>query len=151
MSKVTVAVIAALLAAVAVVVGCGGGESSQLTKAEFIKQGDVVCRKADREKQVKIEAFMQSAQERTGKPFTASEQEEFVTEAVLPPIRVEAEELRDLGVPDEPLANEILDELEADVQDLEEDPAKLAGKVDPFADVATMAGEYGFKACFLYY
>jgi len=132
------------------VAGCGSDDS--LTKAEFIQQGDVICQKVEREKQVAIEETLAKAGVSPGNPLSAKEQEDFVTDAILPPIRKAVDELNDLGVPDEPQAESIMEGAEDVVSNAEEDPAILASvKENPFTEVAKEAKQYGFKTCFVYY
>lgn len=149
--------LAGLLAVVALTLvwaGCGSSSDAEpLTKAEFIAKGDAVCQRAEREKKVKIEAFLAKSDLGPGKGFDEKENEAFVSTAVVPPIKGMGEELEDLGVPDEQAAEDVVDGLMTVVGELEDDPALLttsSGK-DPFADVAKKAGDYGFKVCILYY
>lgn len=143
----------AVVALALVSAGCGSSsEAEPLTKAEFIAKADAVCQRAEREKKVKIEAFLAKSDIGPGKGFNQKENEEFVSTAVVPPIKSMGEELEELGVPDEQAATDVVDGLMTVVGELEENPALLttAGE-DPFGDVAKKAGDYGFKVCILYY
>jgi hypothetical protein len=135
------------------VAGCGGGDDSSLTKAEFIKQADAVCLAAEKEKQDGLEAFLEESGTGPGKPLTPKQQEEMATDAILPPLRTEADELNELDVPDgeEERVTPILEGFDETLKSLEADPEAAATESDPFGKVAKLAGEYGFKTCILNY
>jgi hypothetical protein len=144
------------LAALLLGIGCGGGGS--LTKAEFIEQGDVVCKRADEKKRADTKAFLREAQANPEKPLSAKQEKEFVLTVALPPIRAEVKELKALGVPDEREADEIIAEFEKAIDTLERlekangtKNAKNEEAGDPFSDAAALAHKYGFKSCLLYY
>lgn len=146
-------ILAVSLAALLLVAGCGGSDSSP-TKAEFIKQADAICKKQDNRKGKEIEDFLLKAGEKT---LTIAQQGEMATDVILPPLRTEADELAELDVPegDEDTVDAIFDEFDELVAKLEKNPLPLAqttlNREDPFAKVAEKAGKYGFKACLLYY
>jgi hypothetical protein len=147
--KLSFSIVAIALIAV-LVVGCGSDDS--LTKAEFIQQGDVICQKVEKEKQVAIEETLAKAGVTPGNPMSAKEQENFVAEAILPPIRKAIDELNELGVPDEAQAEAIMEGAEEVVSDAEGDPSIISSaKDDPFTPTAAKARKYGFKTCFVYY
>jgi hypothetical protein len=132
--------------------GCGSGSDSDgpLTKAEFIEQGDALCKKVDDQKKKDTKAFATETGLLSGKPLSAADEKRFILTIAMPPIQAEAEELRALEPPDEPAVKSILSELEKAVKASEENARK--GKAsDTFAQVAKQAEEYGFKACFIYY
>ena len=60
MNKASLAVLAVLVALAALVAGCGDGDDSDttatLTKAEFIKQGDRICEKAEEQSEAQLRA-----------------------------------------------------------------------------------------------
>jgi hypothetical protein len=133
--------------------GCGGGdETTAISKTVFIRRGDAICKRGESEKRVKIEAFLQKAGVGPASPLSSKQNEEFVTKAILPPIKRIGEELKELGTPDEK-ADKVVEHLMAVVGELEEHPSKLTtnGGSDPFEKVAKQAGSYGFKTCILYY
>jgi hypothetical protein len=136
----------------------GGGDNGSLTKAEFIKQGDKLCVKADKKKAAQIEAFTEAEGSGPENVLTAGDEEKFMLVAVLPPIQVETEELEALGVPDEPEAQAIIKGLEKAIAQSEDEaregappPAKPEEAVDPFAKVSQQAKAYGFKSCLRFY
>jgi hypothetical protein len=167
-SKSHPALLVIFLAAVLAGIGCGsssddssdggsGGSGGSLTKAEFIKQGDQLCVKADKEKQAKIEAFTEAEGSGPENVLTARDEEGFMLTAVLPPIQAETEELEALGVPD-PQAQAIIDGMEKAIAQSEVEARKGTPKnidpedvVDPFAKVSQQARAYGFKSCLRFY
>jgi major membrane immunogen (membrane-anchored lipoprotein) len=141
-------------------VGCGSSDSSSstsssdsgeasapLTKAEFIAQGDVLCKKVDAEKAADARAFVKETQGNLKQSLSAEKQQEFALDVALPPIRQLAEELNDLGVPDEPKAAEIVEGIEKASDEAEAEVKEGEAQADPFVVVAKEADAYGFKFC----
>jgi hypothetical protein len=154
-SKPFVALIASLAALALIVAGCGGGgdstgstESSSLTKAELIKQGDAICEKGEEELEEEANQFAKENGIDTGKP-TEAQQEEVIEEVVAPALRKQAEELRELGTPsgEEAAVEEITGSLEKGTKELEEEPGKLLQGANPVGKASKLAREYGFKEC----
>jgi hypothetical protein len=129
--------------------GCGdSGEAAvPLSKAEFIEKGDAICAETDKKQEVDLKAYMKAHPEK--RPSQAG-QEKVITAVGLPPIKVEAEELRELGAPDADVAK-----IEAIVTGIKQAVAKAEDNLsilldrssDPFAAVDSLARDYGFKAC----
>ncbi len=155
--RILVALAIALVACV-VGSGCGSGgdsgsstansPSDPLTKAEFARQGDAICKEGISEKNQAVEESLDklSPKERVDKATL----EQLLVEVALPPVQEMAEELDDLGAPkgDEKKVAALVDALEAALKDAEADPAtaltdseKIFGKSDQ------LAGQYGLKAC----
>jgi hypothetical protein len=151
------AFLAALLALVLAALGCGS--DSSLTKAEFIKQADVICKKADDKKTAALEAYLLKIGTGIGKPMTRAQSEYQVKKVLMPPIQAGAEEVSELDAPDgeEEKVNAILSGVEKAVKESEEEaghPQKsTTGPAfnDPFANVAKLSQEYGFKTCYVNY
>jgi len=146
------AVIAVLLG-ILVLAGCGssGSEGSsssgtELSKAEFIKQGDAICAKTDKVQETELQEFQKKDPE--GK-LTPAVREEMVTDAGLPPIQDEIKELADLQGPsaDSDEIEAIVDGIEEALKKAEADPSLLLKGPDPFAAVGKKAAAYGFKEC----
>jgi len=119
---------------------------AQLTKAEFIKQGDAICVKTDEAQAKSFDDYLKENGEDTSK----AGQEALVIEVGLPAIRQELKELRALGPPagDEDAVEEILGEAEDALVEAEEKPSlALRTRTSPFSPIEKLLKEYGFKAC----
>lgn len=120
--------------------GCGGGSAS-LTKAEFIKQADAICRQTDKEIHTAV-GRVQKEQEAAG-GSSAQVQKELVRVG-LQLIQEEAEHIQALGSPkgDESTIAAIIREIEEGVIATEKDPIH-----NHFTKVEAAAAKYGFKDC----
>lgn len=138
-----------LVAAAAVLVGCGGSDDeTTLTKAQIIEQGDAICKKADAD-QVRILGRLN--REKSFDDRTRAEQGELVTGAGMAPILRQAEELAELPAP-EGDAEEIeamAEAIEASVKRARENPELVLGTnpLAVFEAGAKAAEAYGFKLC----
>jgi hypothetical protein len=134
---------------VAVAVGCalGCGESSDL-KAAFLKKGDAICEKTDKEQEAGVSAYSKKHPKAL---FTkGSEQRVLVLAVGLPPIVKEANALEALEPPpgDEQQVEEIISAIRRATKEAEADPVEVGkGRPGPFARPNQMAKHYGFKAC----
>ena len=155
MNKALLAAFAALFALAALMAGCGGGdettnETVTLTKAEFIKQGDTICKEGNKEIQKGFEEYVEENDLPENKEPSAEQGVELTETVILPNVKQQAEEIRDLGAPegDEEQVDELVTSLEDAVAEGEDDPESLfEGKTDPFAEVNEIATDYGFKVC----
>lgn len=132
-----------------VLAGCGGDESTaaELTKAEFIKQADAICDKADQVQKAELNSYLKENPKATSSP---AKEEEMVVAVGLPPIGDEAEELDELGVPsgDEEEVAAIVEGIEDALEQSEADPKPLTeGNEGAFVEVDKLAKEYGLKSC----
>ena len=111
----------ALLALVAV--GCGSSDDdtgsteseATLTKAEFVKQANAICKAGNDE--------IEAAIEEDGEPKNEAEGEEFIEETVLPAVANQVEEISELGYPegkDGEEAEAIVASAEENVEEAEE-------------------------------
>ncbi len=150
MFKPSAILLTVVVASVALgVFGCGeSGEAAvPLTKAEFIKQADAICRETDKKQETDLKTYMKKHPEK--QPSKAG-QERVITEVGLPPIQTEAEELDELGAPGPDTAKiaAIVSGIEEAVVKAEDDPSiLLKSSSDPFGKVDKLARKYGFKAC----
>jgi hypothetical protein len=155
-SKPFLAILAAVAAIALIVAGCGGGDDSttegdaSLTKAEFVKQADGICKEANSELTVEFQKFSKENNLPEGKEPTKEQGEELVEEVLIPNVQQQSEDIRELGAPsgDEDRVAAILDALDQGIEEAEEDPAALLDAQDDTFDKANeLAADYGLKVC----
>jgi hypothetical protein len=151
--KRVIALFAVLAILALIVAGCGGGSStestSSLSKAEFLKQGNAVCAKGDKEIEETFESYAKEHNLSEKNPPSEAELKE-VAEEVLPVVRNQIEGVRNLGVPSEggPEVEKALDAAEEALEEAEADPVAFTGeKNDPFKKANKMASEVGLTKC----
>lgn len=153
MNKASLSALAVLVALAALVAGCGGGDDTTdeatvtLTKTEFIKQGDAICKEANEENEAEAEEY---AEENgfTLEKASKDELEEAVADVLVPSLEKQAEELDALGAPegDEETVEAIVTALEDSTAEIEDDPGLIfSGKSLEKAN--KLAENYGFKVC----
>ena len=153
MSKSLIALLVAVSAIAMIVAGCGGSSdssesTSSLTRAEFVKQGNAICAKGNKEIQEGFEEFEQEVGSQ--KQPTKAQLTEAIETIVLPAVREQVEGVQDLGAPsgEEAKVEAITDSAEEALEEGEEDPASLTSeKADPFAKANELANEYGLTKC----
>lgn len=153
MNKASLLALAALVALAALIAGCGGGDETTdsatvtLTKAEFIEQGDAICKEASEDNEAEAEEY---AEENGFVLEKASKQqlEEAVAEVLVPSLNQEAEELDALGAPegDEDKVEEIVVALEDATGKIEDDQS-LIFEEETLKEPQQLAEDYGFKVC----
>lgn len=125
----------------------GGSADSAPSKAQFIKEADEICEKADQGEATAFKAFVKA---NSNQEPNVKQQEILIKTAALPLIQEEAEKIGDLQPPsgDEDKITVIVKGIETAVSKSEEDVSNLiANAPGPFAGVSNLAREYGFKAC----
>jgi hypothetical protein len=123
-------------------VACGGSEKS-LSKAEYIKQGDAICKETDKRQAKEYSARVEA----TGSGMTT---EQIVKAIVLPSVLRESEELDALASPqgEEEKAAAFVAGIEDAVRKSEKAVAKDPESFEePFAEVDERALKYGFHDC----
>lgn len=152
MNKALLAALAALFVLAALVAGCGGGdettdETVTLTKAEFIEQGDAICKKGNDLSEKEAEEFAEANDFELGKA-SKEQLEEAVAEVLVPNLNQQAEELDALGAPegDEDKVEAIVVSLEGAADELEDEPGLIfEGKA--LKEPTELAQDYGLKVC----
>lgn len=129
-----------MVATALVVQGCGGGDSEPLRKAEFLQQGNEICKVANAERE-------EGSKESVNGSSEAGDMEGFVTEVALPPIQKMTSELGDLGAPkgDEKQVEAIVQGFESSAEQLEGDPVGVTS--DSFSAASKQAAAYGLTEC----
>lgn len=160
MSKRALASLLGALVLALIAAGCGGGgddssgdgtdsgSSSSLTKAEFIKQGDEICKQGDAAIEGEANEFAEENGIDTENP-TEAEQEEVIEQVVGPAIKRQSEEIADLGPPEgeEEAVEEIVAAVGRGAEEIEEDPKAVVNGENPLAEASKLAKAYGFKQC----
>jgi len=147
----TLSLLAALALAL-VAAGCGSSDDSStgsggeaLTKAEFIKQGNAICKKGNDELEAKVTGAFKSQP-------TEAQIAKFSTEEATPIIEDEVSQLKDLSPPsgDEDTVSALFDAIDSGIAKVKEDPASIAKGNDAggnFAEANKLANDYGLTVC----
>jgi len=137
------AIAVALLAAGAGA-GCGADDEEALSKAEYIKQGDAICKAASAELRKQLTEMFPGDEEPSGEELT-----NVIEDVFKPNIEGQLNDLRDLIPPkdDEETVNAIYEKVETGLAKLEDDPAVLLSTDDPLEPANKAAEAYGFKVC----
>lgn len=119
-----------------------------MTKAEFVKQGNEICKAGVAKKDAELEAGLRK-QAREGGELDQKGKEQFVVEVAVPPIRSMIEELDELDLPAEGTAQAeaLIAEMDRILEEVEEDPNKVLGTTDPFTKANAQAAKFGLKEC----
>lgn len=154
MSKRLIALLAGVMAIAMVAAGCGSSsddstETVVLTKTEFIKQGDAICKQGSSQISDEADEFAEENDIDTSNP-SKEDQEEVIVSVVAPALQTQADEISELGAPEgeEEKVTAMIEALEAGAEKLEDEPgALLESKADPLAEANKLANEFGFKEC----
>ena len=134
-------------------IGCGsGGDTTEvaLTKAQFIKRGDTICRAAQKKKERAAAAWLKGNKGKTQADFSMKELNDLYSTIILPHVQDASEGLAELNPPagDEKAAK-VVQSLNKAVEAVENDP-QVAIKGAPYAQADRLAQAYGFEACGLF-
>ncbi len=162
MFRRTFALLISVLAVAAIAVGCGSDDSSDeasgssdgsgttttttssLSKAEFIKQADPVCKKANDEKYKKFQAFSEDQQ--TKKPPSEAE---LIETYVVPTLEKQITAMDELGTPegDSGELEEFRTELDSVLAEAKDTPTGEEVTAVPYEKLEKAANKYGFEYC----
>lgn len=133
-----------ILAALALA-GCGGGDDSPeatLSKAQFAKRSNLVCSAASNEQFEKAGLYLQK--------HPKAEEAQMIEPVAIPALEKELVELEELGLPRgaEEQAEAFIDEFEAALEQLKEDPEALfTAQGNPFEKANKLAEKYEYGDC----
>jgi hypothetical protein len=139
-----------LIAIALAVAGCGGGGDSSttaLTKAEYVKQANAICKKGQQEREAAVNEL---AEEVKPGANAAELPKAGLVEAITPPLGAMVEELAALPAPegDEAQVEAIVEAYEEPVEAIEEDQnAAFEGELFKEADAKGL--KYGLEDCVL--
>ncbi|MBW3627471.1 MAG: hypothetical protein KY412_07660 [Actinobacteria bacterium] len=124
--------------------GCGGG-GDELSKAQFVEQGNKICERTEQ----RITQAAERAFTAKGEIPSAQQITDFANETVDPALQEELEGLRDLTPPkdDEDRVKDILDEGQRGLEEVRRDPTSLIGERDPLENYHELASGYGLDKC----
>lgn len=144
MNQRAFAVLVTVLAIVAVAVGCGGSDDS-LTKAEFTRRADAICKKGEEERIAGVQENGQDFRNKISKKAMAAIQKKLLTSVIVTTLETESDELAALGVPD---GDE--DEVDAILAAHEQvvDKVRKSGlDEESLGEFSKLAREYGLEGC----
>lgn len=128
---------------------CGSSSDSTtaLTKAEFLKQGNAICRKGNKE----IGEAAEKEFPRSGGKPSEAKLEQFASQTIVPNIESQVEQISELPAPegDEEQVDAIVKSAESSVERAAEDPSAMVKQKgeDPFAKTDELAKAYGLTVC----
>ncbi|HKP88601.1 MAG TPA: hypothetical protein VJT75_01385 [Thermoleophilaceae bacterium] len=121
--------------------------SSSISKAEFVKKGNAICAKGNKEIDAQGEKMFGDQKQ---KPSDA-DLKKFSEEVLIPSVQKQVDGLRALGAPagDEDEVNAILDAAQQGIDEGKKDPLALTqdNGDDPFQEANKLAREYGLTVC----
>jgi hypothetical protein len=154
------ALIVALAALALAVAGCGSSDDSttddgtteataSLTKAEFIKQGNAICKTSNEELDSQFEEFSEENDISENEEPSKELQEEAAETILVPGVSEQLEELRALGTPedDNGEGDAILTSAEEALEEIEDDPSSAFSEDSGFEEVNKEATAYGLTVC----
>lgn len=149
MKKGSLVALLGFLVAALLVAGCGGDdETSSLTKAEFVKQANAICKEGRAEREDLFKTFTEEI--KSGKA-TREDQESLVTVVLKPPYEKTIESLKGLGAPegDEKQVEAIIAAMEKGLEKAEDNPLVSLRTNIQFAEANSLAAKYGLKDCYV--
>lgn len=142
--------VSAMIAVVLAGVGCGSGDDDSLSKAEFIEQGNAICKAGEKASDAGVAAFIKAeAKKLPGKKtLNRKGEERMIAEGAVPPLEEMVRELSELDVPDgeEKTVNAIIAKFEDGVAEVSKDTS-IAFTGDPFGEAIEAAEKYGLTSC----
>lgn len=149
----------AAVGAVLLAAGCGGGsseaganggeitvETGSLSKAEFIKQADVLCEKS---KGRLLSGFTNLVKESSGSQSGQPQSKAIVDSLLLPTYEELIDEISALGAPsgDEVEVAAFLKALRKELDHASDQPSKALDRLTPFVRTIKLARAYGLTGC----
>jgi hypothetical protein len=140
------------------IAACGEGDggdtattatTTPISKQQFVRDANKICSSSDDKIERASNEFFAGAPRGEGPP--PEEIEQFGKKTVFPTIQAEIDRIEALGAPegDEDEVNEILESAQAGLDELEENPERLAkgGSTTAFEEAEKLAADYGLDQC----
>lgn len=142
-----VALLFVIVAAIAA--GCGGDDeaTASLSRQQFVKEANAVCKAGERERTEIIEGATKLF--KPGEVLSKERKEEFVQTGAVDPYRKMTEQLTELGTPEgeEEQVEAVIEEMERAADKAEENPIKALTSIAPFAAANKAVTDYGIDSC----
>jgi hypothetical protein len=135
-----------------VAAGCGSSSNSSststtaLTKAEFLKKGNAICKKGNQQIGAAAQKLFPKSK---GKP-SAAQLNKFATGTIIPAVQGQINQIKALGAPkgDEAKVKAIVDAAQSALDKGKKDPALLtANGPGPFKQANQLTTSYGLTVC----
>lgn len=138
------------------VTACGGDDSSTtaaegtsttaaISKDDFIQQAQAICKAGNKDINAAAKETFGASKD---KP-TSDELTSFATDALIPSVQSQIDQIRALGIPegDETVVNQGLDDAQAGVDALSDDPLSVGSGTPVLDKGAKELSDYGVTAC----
>jgi hypothetical protein len=142
---------AAFLTLCLALAGCGGDSDSEsqpasLSKAQYIKQADVICKKTEKRQRKLLTQF---SIKNNGTPEDQKGLEKAISYAALPPMQEEIKELKELSDPAEKAAEAkaYVKALEKGLEAAEREPGTMLLEPGAFTKAEEIGKKFGFATC----
>jgi len=145
----------ALVAALIIVAGCGSSSSTTtettaaITEAEFVKQGNAVCAKGEKEQQAEFTAYAKKNGLKENQEPTKVQQVELVETVFAPNIQSQIDGVKALGAPsgEEQQVSAALETSQQTLDKAKANPALFFGNESLFAAAGKQLHALGLKDC----
>jgi hypothetical protein len=155
LNKRLFALFACLVPFALIAAGCGSSDNNEstttaaLTKAEFLKKGNAICAKGNKELNKKFAAYDKTL--KRGQEPSDAQKKELAETILFPTIRKEISGVGALPAPEgeEEKVEEIVDTAQEALEKAEEDPVAFVSEEESpvFAKADKLTREYGLTAC----
>jgi hypothetical protein len=129
--------------------GCGDSDetTTALTKAQFVKQGNALCKKREDERNKEIEAVFSKLQ--PGDELSDPRQAKLIQKLIIPSYEKMIADVKGLGAPegDEAEVDEIVAAMEKTRDELEADPEEAVFTTVMFNPPNKLVRSYGLRSC----
>lgn len=135
-----------LMAILLLLVGCGGGDdTTSITKSEFLKQGNAVCKVQNQKREKAIQETIGNGSEK----FTDARKKELLLE-IIPFYEEATEELQALGLPagDEEKIEAILAAREKAAKETKADLDEAITTRSQYEAANELSAKYGLSSCY---
>jgi hypothetical protein len=142
-----VVMLVAIVALLPVAAGCGSSKkSTALSKAEFLKRGNAICRRGNQEINRAAQKIFPNSHARPNQ----ADEKKFATNTLIPSVQGQIDGIKALGAPkgDESKVKAIVTSAQTALEKGKKNPLLLtSNKQDPFANTNKLAKAYGLTVC----